>query len=80
LIFILGGLGGCFPFGLEPLFRQEGVMGIVSRLTPHAHALEGYWLLMNDGAGVVDVLPQIVILAGMAAIFFVIAVWRFRFD
>jgi hypothetical protein len=55
-------------------------MGIVSRMTPHAHALEGYWLLMNEGAGVVDVLPQIAILVGMAAIFFVIAVWRFRFD
>jgi ABC-2 type transport system permease protein len=50
-----------------------------SQLTPHAHAIEGYtkWML---GSGATDILPQIGLLVGVAALFFVIAIWRFRFE
>ena len=50
-----------------------------SRLTPHAHAITAYFKLMVGG-GVADILPQIGLLAGVAALFFVIATWRFRFE
>jgi ABC-2 type transport system permease protein len=55
-------------------------MGVVSRLTPHAQALEGYMRLLADNAAPIDILPQTGILLGMAAIFFIIAVWQFRFE
>ena len=39
-----------------------------------------YGKLLNEGAGVVDLLPQIGILLAFSAAFFGIAVWRFRFE
>jgi ABC-2 type transport system permease protein len=74
--FILMGVGGCiFPF-----FKEEGFIGIVSRLTPHAHAVEAYMRLMIDGYGLLQVLTNLVILVGFASVFLVLAVWRFRFE
>lgn len=80
LIFLLGGLGGCIQIELKPLYRAQGFIGFLSRLTPQAHALESFRRLMIEGYGLVDVLPQIAILLGMAALFFAIAIWRFRFE
>ena len=50
-----------------------------SRLTPHAHAITAYFKLMMGG-GVVDILPQLGLLAGVGVLFFVIAMWRLKFD
>jgi ABC-2 type transport system permease protein len=50
-----------------------------SRLTPHAHAITAYFKLMA-GAGVVDILPQVGLLAGVGVLFFLIAMWRFKFE
>lgn len=74
--FVLMGLGGTiFPF-----FRSDNMMATLSRLTPNAHALEGYMGLLGDNWTVVQVLPQVGIVFGFAAVLFAIAVWRFRFD
>jgi hypothetical protein len=35
---------------------------------------------MSYGADVVEVLPQVGLLAGVGALFFLIAMWRFRFE
>lgn len=78
--FVLGGLGGCIQIGLKPVYRMEGLLGIVSRLTPHSHALDGFRLVMMENAGLTAVLPQVGILLGMALVYFVIAVWRFKFE
>jgi ABC-2 type transport system permease protein len=81
LIFVLAGIGGCIALSTShPIYRMEGPIGFISRLTPHAHALEGYQRLMNEGAGLLDILPQVAILFGMTLIFFVVAMWRFRFE
>ncbi len=82
LVFVLAGLGGSIQLGSKPLplYRYENFMGIVSRFTPHAQALEGYMRLLAENARTIDILPQTGILLGMAAIFFVIAVWRFKFE
>jgi ABC-2 type transport system permease protein len=80
LVFVLGALGGCFMLGLEPIFRMEGPLGFVSRLTPQAHALEAFRRLLVEGYSLVGVLPQIGILTAMGTFFFAIAVWRFRFE
>ena len=79
--FVLAALGGCMVIGSPvPLYNQGGTAQIISRLTPHAHALMAYGKLINEGAGVVDVLPQIGILLAFTVAFFLIAVWRFRFE
>jgi len=81
LSLILAGLGGCMPRGvLTPLYRQEGLLASLSRLTPHSYALDGYYRLMAEGAGLGDVLPLAAVIVGMGIVFFAIAVWRFRFD
>jgi ABC-2 type transport system permease protein len=79
--FVLAALGGCFMIGSPvPLFNQGGTLQIISRLTPHAHALIAYGKLLNQGAGAIDILPQVGILLAFSAAFFLIAVWRFRFE
>jgi ABC-2 type transport system permease protein len=58
----------------------EGLQYYVSQLTPHIHAVEGYVKLILEGAGVVDVLPNMLILLGFGVVFFLIGVWRFRYE
>lgn len=74
--FVLAGLGGCIFGG----FPEGSFMDRVTLFTPHGHALRGYYGLLNDGLGVMDVLPQVGALAGFAAVFFLVAMWRFKFD
>ena len=74
--FVLMALGGC----IMPLYRAEGFIGILSNLTPHAHALQAYRGIIVDNATMVQVLPHLGILAVFAAVFFAVAVWRFRFE
>jgi ABC-2 type transport system permease protein len=79
--FVLGGIAGCMGGGgSEPITRSEGFMAVLSRFTPHAHAIEGYYRLMAESGTFMDVLPQMGILLAMGIVFFLIAVWRFRFE
>jgi len=59
---------------------DEGFLHLLSQFTPHAHAIEGYLKLTTQGAGVADILPQVGLLTGVGFFFFIIAVWRFRFE
>jgi ABC-2 type transport system permease protein len=59
---------------------EEGFLHVVSQFTPHAHAIEGYLKLTSYGAGAADVLPQVGLLLGVGTLFFLVAVWRFRFE
>jgi ABC-2 type transport system permease protein len=79
LAFVFAGIGGAFPTW-PPMFRSEGFISILSKFTPHAHALEGYYSIMAENAGFAQVLPQIGFLLLMGVVFFLIAVWRFRFE
>jgi ABC-2 type transport system permease protein len=79
--FVLGGISGCMGgSGSAPITRSEGFMADLSKFTPHAHAIEGYYRLMAENGTFMDVLPQIGILLAMGIVFFLIAVWRFRFE
>lgn len=78
--FILAGLGGCFVFGAVPLYKSGGTMETISRLTPHAHALIAYDKLLVGGQGLMAVLPEVGILLLFSALFFGVAVWRFRYE
>jgi len=73
--FILAGLGGCIV-----LFPRDSFMGTLSLLTPHGHATRAFHDLLNAGSGVADILPQIGALIGFAVLFFLVAIWRFKFE
>jgi ABC-2 type transport system permease protein len=77
LILIMGLVGGCmFPRALMPHAMQQ-----VGLAVPHGWALDGYYaLLVHQGAGFADVLPQIGAVFGFAAAFALIGLRRFRFD
>jgi ABC-2 type transport system permease protein len=79
LAFVMAGIGGAFPTW-PPMFRSEGFIGVLSKFTPHAHALEGYYRVMAENAGIASILPQLGFLLVMGLVFFLIAVWRFRFE
>jgi ABC-2 type transport system permease protein len=72
---VLGAVGGSII-----ALPDKGFLHVLSQFTPHSHAIEGYLKLMNWGAGVVDVLPQVGLLAAIGLAFFLLAIWQFRFE
>jgi ABC-2 type transport system permease protein len=71
---VLAPLGGCWwPFFLYPAWLQN-----IARITPHAWATIGFNKLMVFGADFSSAVPDMLALAGFAAAFGLIAVWRFR--
>ncbi|MCU0519555.1 MAG: ABC transporter permease [Anaerolineae bacterium] len=80
LSFVLAGLGGAIAISQFPLARSGGPMATVAQLTPHAHAIEAYYRLMAEKGTLVDILPQLAVLLGMALLFGAIAARRFRFE
>ena len=78
--FVLAGLGGSISFSAVPLYQSGGIMEVISKFTPHAHALNGFNMLLVGGKGLVDILPEAGILLGFALVFMLIASWRFRFE
>jgi ABC-2 type transport system permease protein len=75
LVIVMGAVGGSII-----TLPEEGFLNVLSQFTPHSHAIEGYIQVMSQGAGVVDILPQLALLAALSVLFFVIAMWRFRFE
>jgi ABC-2 type transport system permease protein len=74
--FVLLALGG----SIMPLFRAEGFIGIVSRLTPSAWGIEAYMGLIADNWDLARTAPNILVLLGFAVVFFAVAVWRFKYE
>jgi ABC-2 type transport system permease protein len=68
--------GGAIQFA-TPI---EGIKLFISQLTPHAHAIRGYYDLIIYGADIGQLLPNIAVLLAFAAVFLAVAIWRFRFD
>ena len=76
LLLTLSVVRGCFiPRWVMPRWLQ--MLGL---LTPHAWAVDAYQALMVQGAGLLEVLPAVAVLAVFAAVFFGLGVWRFRFE
>jgi ABC-2 type transport system permease protein len=76
LAITLSALGGM----MVPTFIMPSLMKTLSLFTPHAWALTGYHDIMIRGLGIKDILTEMFILLGFGSFFFVIALWRFRFD
>jgi hypothetical protein len=81
LSFVLGALGGTlYGIPMPLVFRSSSFLGTLSRLTPQGNAMEGYISILAEGAGMVDIMPQLLTLAVMTLALYLIAVWRFRFE
>ena len=71
---LLGLLGGA----MVPLEVFPPAMQAVARLTPHSWAMDALAVASQPGNSVVDILPQLGVLAVFAVVFFAIATVRFR--
>ncbi|MBT9148779.1 MAG: ABC transporter permease [Dehalococcoidia bacterium] len=71
---VLAPLGGCW----WPLFITPEWMQFIAKLTPHGWATTGFNKVMIFGADFSAAVPEMLALVGFAAIFGIVAVWRFR--
>ncbi|NRQ31686.1 ABC transporter permease [Nonomuraea sp. NN258] len=70
----LAALGGT----MVPLEAFGETMRVVAHLTPHAWAVEAFTELVREGGAVLDILPQLAILAGYALVLFTLGLWLLR--
>ncbi|HEY77956.1 MAG TPA: ABC transporter permease [Dehalococcoidia bacterium] len=71
---VLAPLGGCW----WPLFITPRWMQFIAKITPHGWATTGFNKLLVFNADFSAALPEMLSLVGFAALFGIIAVWRFR--
>ena len=73
----LAALGGCMlPLSIMKVFSPG--LWKVAHITPHAWGIEAFEEIIIRGGGVLDILPQLAVLTGFAAVVFVAATWRLR--
>jgi ABC-2 type transport system permease protein len=69
-------LGGCwYPIELFPAVMQN-----IVKVLPTTWAMQGMLDILLRGQGVVGILPVVGVLLGFAALFFVIGIWRFKYE
>lgn len=78
-----GGLGVLLGIGLAaiggamvPIELFPSTMQTIARFTPHAWAIDAFAELVRRDGGLLDILPQLGVLAAFAAFFLVLATWR----
>lgn len=76
LSLVLASLGGAW----WPLEVVPEAMRIVGHVSPVAWAMDGFSELVYRGGGLLDVLPFVLVLFVMSAVFFVYGVARFRYE
>jgi ABC-2 type transport system permease protein len=75
-MFVLAGMGGAWV----PLEVMPDGFERVARLTPLAWTMQGFQDVLVRGLGLAAVSLPVAALLGYAAVLFVLAVWRFRFE
>jgi ABC-2 type transport system permease protein len=69
-------MGGCwYPLELFP----EVIRNIV-KVLPTTWAMQGFLDIAVRGQGVAAVMPETLVLTGFAVVFFVVGIWRFRYE
>ncbi len=69
-------LGGCwYPLELFPQVVQQAV-----KVLPTTWAMSGMLDIALRGQGVTGILPEAGVLLGFALVFFVVGIWRFRYE
>jgi len=74
LSMIFGFLGG----SMWPVFEFPDWLNIISKFTPNRWAIDGFSKLMYQEGGVISILPEVLVLLGMAIVFFSLGVFRLR--
>ncbi|MFN2167338.1 MAG: ABC transporter permease [Anaerolineae bacterium] len=74
---ILGMVGMINIFTAGAPSTSRGTLDIISHLTPHGWAVDGYLRLL-DGGGLGDVLLPVAVTLALAAAFFLVGLFRFR--
>ncbi len=72
----LAPLGGAW----WPLEIVPGFMKMIGHLSPIAWAMDAFQEMMYYGGGVLDILPMLGVLLGMAALFFAFGVFKFQYE
>ncbi|MGW0806380.1 ABC transporter permease [Nonomuraea sp. NPDC002799] len=76
---LLAGLGLAAVGGaMVPIEVFSATMRQVAHVTPHAWALDGFAELLRRDGTIADILPQLGVLAGYAAVLFALGAWRLR--
>src|SRR5512143_95621 len=75
-MFVLTALAGAW----FPLDVTGQAFNTIGHLTPGAWAMDGFQNIVVRGLGVASVLVPTIVLLGFAALFFGLAVWRFKFE
>ncbi len=70
----LAALGGC----MMPLDFFSGPMRTVAHFTPHAWGLDAFTELIRHDGTIVDILPELGVLAGFAIVLLGLASWQLR--
>ncbi|MGH8912217.1 MAG: ABC transporter permease, partial [Acidimicrobiia bacterium] len=70
----LAALGGC----MLPLELFSPAMTRIAHFTPHAWAIDGFADLVYRDGGLVDVLPEVGVLAAFAVVLLALSAWRLR--
>ncbi len=70
----LAALGG----SMLPIELFSPTMKTVAHITPHAWALDGFAELLRRNGTVLDILPELGVLAGYALILLALASWRLK--
>ncbi len=70
----LAALGGA----MVPIELFPPAMETVAKFTPHYWALDAFAVLQRHGGTVVDILPQLGVIAGFAVVLIGLATWRMR--
>jgi len=76
LAITLSALGGM----MVPAFVMPDFMRELAQFTPHAWALRGYHDVIVRGMGLRDVMAETGVLVGFSGAFFLLALWRLRFN
>ena len=64
-------------------FSLEGVNPWIQKLSillPLTHVIDGARAIMIDGAGLLDIAPNLIVLVGMTALFLALGSWLFRWE
>ena len=76
LVVTMAAIGGV----MVPRFVMPEFLQTLGLITPHAWALDAYTNVIVRGYDLAHVLPDVAALLGFTAVFFGIALWRFRWD
>lgn len=69
-------MGGCwYPLEMFPKVVQN-----IVKILPTTWAMQGLLDLVLRGQGLIAILPEAGVLLGFAAVFFVIGIWRFKYE